>query len=52
MCLEYETAKPASLKAKIVSAHRRRLAKLHIYYESHLVKNRIYITKGKEVAAK
>lgn len=49
MCLEYDTAKEADLRAKSIRGHRDRLARHHIYYQAHLVKNRIYITKGKEV---
>ncbi len=52
MCLEYDTAKEADLRAKSIRGHRDRLARHHIYYQAHLVKNRIYITKGKEMAAK
>lgn len=52
MCFEYDTAKEAGLKSKIIRAHRDRLAKHHIYYEAHLRGNSVYIIKGKEAAAK
>ncbi len=51
LCLEYETAQQARSKTKTIGSHRKRLAKLHIYYQAHLRGKCIYITKGKGMRA-
>lgn len=45
MCFEYETKEEAKRRSKAVRNYRPQFSKLGIYFEVHLVKNRIYITK-------
>lgn len=54
MCFEYETLEEARQRSSVIWAHRRRFAKLHIYYGACKIGNCIYITKGQgnEVTAK
>lgn len=52
MCFEYETQGEARQRASTICAHRKRLAKLHIYYDACQMANCIYIMKAqsKEVS--
>ena len=51
MCFEYESKEEAKRRSKTVRNFRPQFSKLGIYFEVHLVKNCIYITKGKGMRA-